>query len=680
MDIASAENIVKGPIPFDSEHEFFSAEWPEKIPITQHGELYCSLPKDSAVKGNWIADKVPAVQPLLEWVLNPGIQSIAVCKNSQGGISVACQVIVGYFIEQEPSPIMVILADQETAEFMSDNRYQWMFQCHDRYNNLRNPNQWTKTRMSFLNGAYLEMGWASSVAKMGSRSIRIAIADEVDKPGYNIITAEGATIKLPESRLKTYYELSNAKYIKLSTPTIETGNIAKEVQQADIIFDWHVPCPHCGQKQPLNWHLDAKRNYWFQDGLYLGADGKQHPLGCVTWDGGRNATNEQILTTTRYRCGACNGLWTEQERKEAISQGIEIPRTRLTGYERRYAICYSDLISKLTSMEKLVEEWIAAFRIESRLERDKAIQDFINSKLGEPYKQVTIQSTEASILKARVDLDPQLAPDGTVALTCGVDCQAYGFYFTVWAWQKDYASYLIHYGMMQTWEELGSLLFESSYNGISIWRAAIDTGGGKTEHSDLSMTEAAYWWILQNRFGANGCKVWGTKGSSSPMATKIRTGNVLQKTPSGKNLPGGLQLVILNTDKLKDLLIAYRLAHGISGEGDQPAYLHRKTEVDFARHLTAEVKERDNRGVESWTKKRDDNHWLDACVIAHALADPEWPTGGINMLVGATRPAPQVPKPERDITHLPAAQNVMQPVSSVWQDIRSRRINPRMGR
>ncbi|MHC1745334.1 MAG: phage terminase large subunit family protein [Syntrophobacteraceae bacterium] len=51
---------------------------------------------------------------------------------------------------------------------------------------------------------------------------------------------------------------------------------------------------------------------------------------------------------------------------------------------------------------------------------------------------------------------------------------------------------------------------------MRIWRAAVDTGGGNREDG-LSMTEDTTNWLRRNGVG-RGCRVWATKGSSTPLA------------------------------------------------------------------------------------------------------------------------------------------------------------------
>lgn len=621
---------------FDEERQ--AGKPPERISIAEWAERKRVL-TNAAAKGPYRCEMVPALRPLMGFAKNPFIEEIVLAKSAQIGGTDAVINIVGYYVDQDPSPIMFVLADADTAiEEMSRQRIQPMFQDSDQLSHLPDKDQWTKQELLFRNGSRITFGWASSVGRLASRPYRIVIFDEIDKDGYGQTTNEADSISLGKERTDTF---ANALILLLSTPTIEGSRLDQQLKSCDIVYDNHAPCPHCSQYQPLRWSL--KYSTGCIDGQYRDKDGVYRQIGGVVWEGGRQATREQI-EAARYVCGECGSLWTTIEKNHAVQQAIPVPRTEPTGQERKVGLHVNRLYSLFPGgrLERMVGKWIEAVNSGDL----KQVQGFVNSALAEPFKQVTAQASQSDILQARTDLPPRTVPESAVCLTCGVDNQKYGFWFTVRAWAPGFTSWLIDYGFLASWEDVESLLFETAYpyehddsQSLSIWRVGIDIGGGQFEEG-MSMTEEVYWWVRQNGVG-RGCRVWCTKGASNTLASKVQAGKPLDKTPSGKPIPGGLQIVSLDTGKLKDAY-HYRLQQTVQNE-PQAAYLHSEVGEDYAKQIRSEQKRVDRKGVESWIHVRGENHLLDCEAIAHALVDPEWPGGGLNLY----KPPKSKPKPPK---------------------------------
>jgi len=605
---------------------------PEEILISQWMGENIVLGQHSAIKGPYNLDMVPILKSVIDACQDWDTDEVVFCKPAQYGGTTGLLGVITYFAAEESAPVMVVLADQLTSQYINTKRLKGIFRDSSTLKHLYDPNEFSRNEISLPNGGYITLAWASSIAMLATRDIRIVYGDEIDKPGYNVTTEEADALSLMRERTESYPE-GYYKHIFSSTPTTEDGNITKEMNTCDIIYDRHVPCPHCGHMQPLRW--SAKYMFGFEDGMYRAEDGVMHKIGGVVWDGGREATKEQIRETARYACGECGVLWSTQEKNEAVSAGREVGRTEPTGCDRKKGYHANRIYSLFDggNLDKLVQRWVDIFKF-SGIKRHKKLQGFINSTLAEPYKQIVVSSSKLTILKARCELLPQTVPVDAVALTAGVDVQKHGFWFAVRAWARDYISWLIHYGFLGTWEEVEQLLFESQYpivesdTSMRIWRAAVDTGGGVAE-SGLSMTEETYWWLRKNGTG-RGCRVWGTKGSSRPLAGKIHMGKPLDKTPSGKAIPGGLQIILLDTNDLKDM-VTYRLGQAVE-QGPMAAYLHAKTDDRYARQILAEQKQRSAKGVEEWVQVGTDNHLFDCEVMCQAVAEPEWPGGGVNLI------------------------------------------------
>lgn len=605
--------------------------WEPKTDLTvaQWSELNRILSATSEERGPFRLRRVPYMAEIMAAVTDPDIEEIVVCKSAQIAYTTILENVVGYFATEESASILFVLADEDTATYVAEERIERMFIDSPALARHRETGRFNRHEIKLQNGSYVAMAWASSVSKLGTKSFKYIMLDEIDKPGYYLGSREAGAISLAQERKESYYRF---KVIKGSTPTLDSGNVIREIDSCDVVFDYHVPCPKCGVFQPLR--FGPTYCHGFADGLYRGEDGVLRRIGRVRWDGGRDATEEQI-DAAGYECGSCVEVWSTVEKDRAVERGRMVARSEFNGRARKvgYHInrIYS-LLGKSGDLSKLVAAWVAAFRSGD----PKVMQGFVNSTLAEPWVQTVIKRSEAEVLRARADVAPQEVPVGGIGLTCGIDPQKYGFYFTVRAWARDYSSWLIHYGKLATWDDVFNLLFETAYPmagsalKMRIWRAAIDTGGTKFADNDPSMTEAAYWFVRKYGTG-RGCNLRGTKGSSSGLTSYMQLGKTLDKMPSGKPIPGGLQLMMLDTDKLKDRY-HYRLRSAIEGEGDQPAYVHRETREDYARQILAEEKRLNEKGLQEWIRIRPDNHYLDTECLAMAAADPEWPGGGVHIL------------------------------------------------
>lgn len=605
---------------WESERE----QWrpPEDLSISETAEKYRVLSSAAAEKGPLKLDRTPYLVPFMNKMADPIVEMGVFCKPAQiAGTEMAISIICHYSLES--CPIMVALADEDTAKYIARERIQQMYRSSPELSKLIDESRFNVDEITLKNGAYIAMAWASSVAKLASRPIKVAICDEVDKPGYFVSTKEASPISLIKERTESFY---TKKIILLSTPTDDTGNIYKYLMLCDVIYDWHVPCPHCGVFQPLRWGVEYQTG--FRDGIFRSKDGEMLKIGGVEWDGGRNATHDQIMAA-RYVCGICGGTMDTVQKNRAVETGVEVSREEEPSHQINIGMhvnrLYS-LLGKSGNIPGLVHNWINA-------QSDPGLlQGFINSTLAEIWVQRVEKKGETEILQAKCDIESRTVPEKAVALVCSIDVQKRGYWYTVWAWAQDMTGWLVDYGPLPTEEMLDTLLFDTQFpvkgmgTYMSIWRVGIDTGGGKGYRDEDSMTEATYNWITQNR--SRGVQIFGMKGSSKPLQGKIHVGRPLDKTPSGKPMPGGIQIVMMDTHKLKDAVL-WRL--GLAKDNQSGGmYLHKNTGIDFAQQILAEEKRRTKKGIE-WVQVKRDNHLLDCCTMNIACAGAEL-YGGVGIL------------------------------------------------
>lgn len=605
--------------------------------VSQHAEKNRMVTKGSK-KGPWRNENAPyAVKPMDTFQL-PWVRKVVLVWGPQTAKTQVAFNCIDYLIEYDPDDILYVMSTEKTAKKISKRQIKDLLKTSkstQKYLTGLATDEATLSKV-FKHGMTLDLAWATSAAELASESYKYAFFDETGKYPKAAAGDNQDPVYLGEVRTTAFPDTKKLLYF--STPTEENDAIMRAESEADEKWRYKVRCPHCGRLQYMVWEN-------------------------IVWPDGKGWKYIKRKRLARYQCENCPMDWTDADRNKAVRAGEWVCENPVD----RPAVVAFHLPSWYSLFVSLSD--VAGNFLQGK--HDKAKHKIhITQDRAEPWKNIVVTSTEEKILKARCALDPQLVPADAVALSAGVDLQKRGFWFVVRAWAKDFTSWLIHYDFLSTYGDLEKLLFDARYpiqdsdREMGIWRAALDTGGGG-KYQNMSMTEEAYWWLRQNQMG-RGCRVWGTKGSSRPLAGKVHMTKPLDKTPSGKPLPGGLQIVTLDTDKIKDM-VYYRLDQAAE-QAAYAAYLHNTTGKDYARQILAEEKQ-EKKGHVTWIQTRADNHLLDCEGLAHIVVDPEWPGGGLNLLRVSSGQAKKAAQPKQ----APAAgrpgnwlQNSGRPARPAW--------------
>lgn len=573
--------------------------------------------EQSAETGLKKISRTPYLKPLYDWFTDDKVKKIIIQKPAQIGITDWVVDCILWIAANDPSPTALFLADQETARKIMKYRIIPALKGLGLIRKMaaNRKQDATKTEVQLTNGFYLAVSWGSSISQTASMSFKRVFCDEVNKPGYAVVGEEGDTLDRISERMETF---GDSKFILLSTPTIESGRITKEFNRAETVYDYGCKCPFCGTLQRLTF---------------------DH----VQWEGGSQATLTELRKTARYFCEHCGHGWTDGQRQKAVAEGEAIARK--TG--SRETVSYQ--IHRLNSLFKGGNLTTMAKNFLDKKDDVLKLQNIVNSTFGEPWTQkiVNQKDTEEAIYKCRTEHAKLELPEGAGALVMGVDVQQNGFYYVIKAYTTAANVHLIDWGFVLTWDELNYIIFERTIRGRHVWRLLIDSGGTKAADRQISRTEEVYLWLRENL--TRGVQLFAGKGSSRTMATKLRVGKPIEKTPSGKSLGKGVRIVQVNTEAIKDAL-SWQINATANGDIDNGLFLI-PTDVDeaYIKQLTAEEKRINKRGEAEWVPIRKDNHYLDCEVYAHAAADPEL-FGGVMRLMKRPRSRPQEKPQERQQT------------------------------
>ena len=612
----------------------------KKIPVSRWVERHRYVTM-SVLPGRWRNEVTPYLDGIMDASFFPSVQTVIICKAPQVGGTEAILNCLGYAIDRDPGSALCIYPDEMTAKENCSDRIQPMIShspaLRAYMTGLDDDSSMLKISLQHMS---IYMAWARSAARLANKPIRYLIFDEVDKYPDNAGKRESDPISLGEARTITYRH--NRRIWKISTPTIESGNIWKALTtEAQVIFDFWVKCPACGAMQKMTfgqikWAHKAEP----------GPDGKCHSEEPETIEAEKLAWYECPHCLVQWNdydrdISVRSGQWRERVKKRDDQPAVEgLPLREYLHRHRPVKIGFH-IPSWLSPFVSLASPASAFLRGLTDINKFK---DFHNKHLAEPWKLTVISKSEDQIMAARCELGAQVVPERAIALTLGVDSQLSGSWFAVRAWADGLTSWLIHYGFLPTDEDLDTLMYDTTYpvagsdRRMRIFRACRDTGGTK-KFEDMTMTEQIYFWLLKNR-GRGGVALWGTKGSSSALPGMLGLGNAIMSTPSGKKLPDVLRLIMVDTDKAKDQF-HYRLQLASKPETrDLPgaAFLHADTGMDYVAQILAEQKQLDEKGREVWENVHNrPNHLLDAEVLAAACVEMEFPGGGLRVLAEMLR-------------------------------------------
>lgn len=547
---------------------------------------------------------------MLDAVTDPANEQVTVIKSARVGYTKLINAAVGFFIHQDPSPILVVNPRVEDAEDYSKTEIAPMLRDSPPLAEItgdvkgKDPN-FTIRRKVFRNGASLSLLGANSPNEFRRVTARVVAFDEVD--AYPQSTSEGDPIDLGTRRTTSFW---NRKIIQGSTPTVKgESRIEKAWAESDQRY-YHVPCPECGTEQVLTfggqkphglrWPKDEEGNPKPEDAYYVCVN------GCVIEERDKPWMIE-------------NGRWIAECPDNAKHAGFHISALYSLFWNARWAVIAREFLERKDDPARL--------------------QTFVNTVLGETWEQPADQELDEHALMARREVYPAEVPDGVALLTMGVDTQDDRLEAEVVGWGWDEESWSITHEILlgdpnerDVWQRLDALRLRTwecaDGRRLAIDGACVDTGGHHTQ--------AAY------RYGVERLQqnVWPIKGRPA------RAGNrtvVFQGRPKRQRHKTQTSPFLVDVDTAKDTIYP-RLAKEPPGPVTchWPAHYER----EWFDQLTAEKPVRETvNGQSVWRWKRKSgraNEALDLRVYAYA-ALCALQQAGLKLnehaaKVGATRP------------------------------------------
>ena len=534
-------------------------------------------PEASAEPGQWDTSRAEYQREMMDAANDPDVEQVVVMSSAQVGKTEILLNSIGYHVDYDPCPILVVQPDITMAETFSKDRVAPMLRDTPA---IRNKVADPKSRDSnnrilhkAFPGGRLTMVGANAPSGLAGRPIRVVLFDEVDRMPHSAGT-EGDPIGLAIKRTTTFW---NRKVIMVSTPTVKGLSRIEAAWEETDKRRFNVCCPHCEHEHVLAW-------------------------GNVRWESG-------LPTTARMICPSCTRPFTNAQKNAAIRRGRWIATAPFKG---KAGFHLSELYSPWKSLAEVVADFLEAKGNPARL------QVWVNTSLGETWEEAAEQVTEHELME-RVEQFPAQVPARGLFLTIGADTQPDRIEAECVAWGSGEESWSIEYRVFH-----GDPDIAEGQRG-SPWDAFTDFVRSRWEHesgadvtasytfidSGGSNTQAVYDYVKRHK-GDRVFAIKGRGGEGVPIVgppNRKRTGKA--KRP--------VDLYIVGTDNAKSVVMK-RMRIDAPG----PGYCHFPAgrDVDWFRQLTAEkMVTKFVKGFPRREWKKDDgrrNEALDCRVYAFA--------------------------------------------------------------
>jgi len=562
---------------------------PPSLTVSQWADEYRQLSSvSSAEPGRWRTSRAPWTRGIMDAFNDPEIEGIVVKSSAQIGKTEIINNVTGYFIHQDPSPIMILQPTRDDAEDWSKDRLmRGMVDCSPCFSGLIKEAKVKGSGNTIVHkefpGGQLTVAWSNSESRLAMRPIRILLMDEINKYDTNP-GPQGDPVGRAKSRTKNFW---NRRWGVFSTPTlIEVCAISSQYEASDQ-RRFYISCPDCGHKFVIDFFKNIK---WDKD------ENLKHPKY------GRHRPE-----TAYCVCLECGAAIPESQKDEMVRNGewiAEKPGGNVAGFH------ISELYSSLggSSWAGIVRRFLEAGKNPSLL------QIFYNETLGEAW-QMQGETVESSFLYQRREVYEADVPMGAAVLTAGVDVQKDRLEIKIKGWGVGEESWDVEYLQLfgdpsgeQVWKELDEVIYrtfkhESGIN-LRVVCTFVDSGGHHTQQVYKYCKARWQQFIFACKGRAN------TPGQPLPIVGR----------PSELT---GHKLFTVGVDTAKQLiyrrLIISKPGHGYCHFPQKPAW-----DEEYFAQLTAEkqvVRYKDFRPRIEWRQMRDRNEALDLEVYALAALE-----------------------------------------------------------
>jgi terminase, large subunit len=571
---------------------------PKRLKLSEWAdEKFYLSPESAAEPGRWRT--IPYQRGIMDAITDPAVERVSVKKSARVGWTKILDAAIGYYMEQDPCPILAVQPTVEDAEGFSKEEIEPMLRDCPALRNVVRKSTKRDGKNTILHkkyaGGVLSMVGANSGRGFRRTSRKVIACDEAD--GYPASAgSDGDPISLAIKRSEYYWD---RKILIGSTPLIAgASRIDEEFEKGDQ-RRYYVPCPHCG-------HMD------FLTFREKGTEGLENRGHWMKWDEG-NAEGAYFVCRQ-------NGCIIEHKSKRWMVQRGEWRAEKPFARHASFHIWAAYSYSPNATWGHLAQEFL-----EASAGGPEKLKTFVNTALGETWTERGDAPEWRRLYERREPYQIGTLPEEVELVTAGVDVQKDRLVYEIVGWGPDRQSWSIEADVIMgdtsspaPWLELDELLNRMwpRADGLELPIAmmAVDSGFN---------TQTVYGWAARHVGRVIACK------GSAKAPTLLGTPKPVDLKSNGKRAARGVKVWLVGVDIAKAELYGWlRLPMPNKEEGQPfpPGYCHFPEHgEEYFKQLTAEqrvtVRKRGGFPYLEWQLLPGrENHWLDTRVLNRAAA------------------------------------------------------------
>ncbi|MCR4834191.1 MAG: phage terminase large subunit family protein, partial [Butyrivibrio sp.] len=388
---------------------------PEDLTVSEWADKYRMLsPENSAEAGRWRTERTPYLREIMDAFTEPKVKKVIVVACAQLGKTECMANMLGYMIDQDPGPAMLIMPTGDMAEDYSKRRLAPMVRdtkpLKEKVSEIKSRNANNTITKKNYPGGMLSMVGSNSPASLASVPSRYIFGDEIDRWAKSAGT-EGDPWSLVEARTITFY---NSKMVAVSTPTIKGDSKIDSLFKNGTQEYWCVQCPHCGEYSFIVFDNIRFKYHEIKNGREI----------------------QYIVDETGWACPKCGCYSDEQTIKHQPMKWVADTPEAIANGTRSFWI--NGFSSPWLPWTHIITKFL-----ESRKDPEQ-LQVVYNTLFGQLWENRGDIADEETVSGRAEDYEAEL-PDGVLCLTCGVDTQdnrleyevvGYGFFEENWGIEK----------------------------------------------------------------------------------------------------------------------------------------------------------------------------------------------------------------------------------------------------